>query len=181
MGLGNPGIEYRHSPHNLGFMVIDQLAAASGAGRGRKQGQAWVAPGQLGGRQVLLVKPQTFMNRSGLAVQAVLDRHRLAPADLIVICDDLALPFGKVRVRAQGSSGGHKGLQSIIESIGSSEFIRVRLGIGAEAGVNDVVAYVLAAMPREKQAAAQEMIGVAGEAVRTICQSGVQAAMNQHN
>jgi peptidyl-tRNA hydrolase, PTH1 family len=181
VGLGNPGGQYRQTPHNLGFEVIDWLAAEAAVSCGRQQCRARVGVGRIGGTNVLLVKPQAFMNRSGLPVKELLEQYRRTAGELIVVCDDLALPFGKVRVRAKGSSGGHKGLQSIIERLGTSEFVRVRLGIGPETQVEDAAEYVLSSMPGEKQAAAQEMIRVAGEAVKTICQAGVQAAMNQHN
>src|SRR5688572_17128876 len=130
VGLGNPGQKYEMTRHNLGFMLIDRLFEKAGGYRFRDEAAAQVAPIDLAGERVLLVKPQTFMNLSGNAVRPLLDKYGEAEAaNLIVACDDVALPFGMLRVRARGSAGGQKGLQSIIERIGSQDFPRLRLGI----------------------------------------------------
>jgi PTH1 family peptidyl-tRNA hydrolase len=181
VGLGNPGVQYQHTPHNLGFEVIDRLAATAEIVCGVKQCRSLTGVVQLAGFEVLLAKPQTYMNRSGPSVKGLLERYALTAGDLIVVCDDLALPWGKIRVRAKGGSGGHKGLQSIIDTLATNEFVRMRLGIAPEAEVVDVVEYVLCPIPREKAAAAREMIDSGAEAAKTICQSGVQAAMNGYN
>ncbi len=143
VGLGNPGKEYEGSRHNLGFQVVDRLAAALRAGAWKRQHDALVTRGSHQGRAYLLAKPQTFMNHSGRAVQALLHYYRIPLADCLVIVDDLDLEPGRIRMRGEGSAGGHRGLRSIIDSVGSQAFKRVRIGIGRPPDKANIVSYVL--------------------------------------
>ena len=183
VGLGNPGAEYEWSRHNLGFLLIDKLASEIGVSVGRKECQALVGKGQLESQDVKLVKPQTYMNLSGEAVRCLFAKHQLdAPAEqLIVISDDLALPFGKIRIRARGSAGGHNGLKSIIGSIGTDEFIRLRIGIQPEHPVADAKRFVLDTYPRSLRAEVEEIIERSSGAIHTIIRDGVLKAMSEHN
>src|SRR2546429_3701138 len=133
VGLGNPGIEYQFTPHNLGFLTIDRLAGDLNVEVRNRECQALTARARIGSEQVLLAKPETFMNLSGTAVQCLLEQHELRPeADLIVIYDELDLPMGTIRIRERGSSAGHNGMESIIEALGTQDFLRIRLGIAPE-------------------------------------------------
>src|SRR6202050_5021680 len=129
VGLGNPGIEYAWTPHNLGFLVVDKLAEQAGIRVTRPEAKSLVGLGQIAGHEVVLAKPQTMMNLSGLAVRELVARTDCRPSDVIVVCDDIALPWGMLRVRERGSAGGHNGLKSVIGALGTSEFVRVRLGV----------------------------------------------------
>lgn len=143
VGLGNPGKEYEGSRHNLGFRVVDRLAAMLRAPAWKRQHEALVTRGSSQGRAYLLAKPQTYMNDSGRAVQALLHYYRIALSDCLVIVDDLDLEPGKIRQREQGSDGGHRGLRSIVGSVGSRDFKRIRIGIGRPPDKANVVSYVL--------------------------------------
>ena len=134
VGLGNPGREYAHSRHNVGFWCLNRLARRHGIAFSSRGRLAAVGEGRLAGRPVILAKPRTFVNLSGRAVSHLLQRYRLSPQQLLVVCDDLDLPLGRVRLRASGSHGGHRGMRSIIEAIGSQDFPRIRIGIGRPAG-----------------------------------------------
>jgi PTH1 family peptidyl-tRNA hydrolase len=181
VGLGNPGIQFQNTPHNLGFEVVSLLATEGGA-RWRLEGcDALTTEITVAESSVILAKPQTFMNRSGKSVVSLLEKFSLFTKDLIVACDDLALPFGKIRIRARGSSGGHRGLESIIEQLNCDEFIRVRLGIGPGKELFDAATYVLHPIASELRAQTTQMTTQAIEAVKTICFSGIQTAMNQFN
>lgn len=147
VGLGNPGKEYERSRHNLGFQVVDQLAGLLQAPAWKRQHDALVSRGSHMGRAYLLAKPQTYMNRSGRSVQALLHYYRIAQGDLVVIVDDLDLEPGRIRQRAEGSDGGHRGLRSIIEALGSQAFKRIRIGIGRPQDKANVVSYVLGGGP----------------------------------
>jgi PTH1 family peptidyl-tRNA hydrolase len=147
VGLGNPGEEYSGSRHNLGFQVVERLAALLATPPWKRQFDALAARGTWGGRGYLLVKPQTYMNRSGRAVQALLHYYRIALDDCLVIVDDLDLPPGKIRQRVEGSDGGHRGLRSIIEAVGGKGFKRIRIGIGRPVDQRNVVSYVLGGGP----------------------------------
>ena len=129
VGLGNPGEEYENTPHNLGFMVIDRLAESHAIRVSRKENTSFVGLGAVGGKRVALAKPQTYMNLSGPAVRGLLERYELKPDRLIVVYDELDLPWGSLRIRMKGSAAGHKGVKSLIGSLGTNEFTRVRLGI----------------------------------------------------
>jgi PTH1 family peptidyl-tRNA hydrolase len=181
VGLGNPGARYRRTRHNVGYLVVDELAARAGAGKGREEWDAWVAEAALGGSEVLLAKPLTFMNRSGVAVERLAARFDLGPADLVVVLDDFALELGSLRVRERGSHGGHNGLRSLIEVLGSDDFPRVRVGIRKGELPDDVADYVLSDFPREDVLVVQESVGRAAEAVECLIREGAPAAMNSYN
>ena len=181
VGLGNPGRHYQNTPHNLGFEVVDLLASESGASWKTKECFALTTRMSLGDFDILLVKPQTFMNLSGRCVAELRTRYQLSVGDFIVVCDDLALRFGQIRIRGRGSSGGHKGLESIIEWLSSSEFTRVRLGIAPGFEVLDAASYVLSPISEEFRDVSEQMIRQGKEAVEMICSLGLQAAMNKFN
>jgi len=181
VGLGNPGLQYQNTPHNLGFEVVDLLASRSRASWETKEGFALTTRMSLGDNNILLAKPQTFMNLSGKSVAGLLDKYEVSVNDLIVVCDDLALPFGKIRIRGQGSSGGHKGLESIIDHLNSSGFTRVRLGIAPEIEVFDPASYVLSPIPKELREVSEQMVRQGKEAVEMICSLGLEATMNRFN
>ena len=183
VGLGNPGKEYEWSRHNLGFMLIDKLASDSGIAVGRRECSSLVGRGEVENRVVKLVKPQTFMNLSGEAVSCLLAKHEGdEPGDrLIVISDDLALPFGKIRIRERGSAGGHNGLKSIIGAIGTHEFVRLRIGIQPEHPVSDTRRFVLDTFPRTERPNVEKVIELGADALRAILKSGALKAMTEYN
>jgi peptidyl-tRNA hydrolase, PTH1 family len=182
VGLGNPGREYEETRHNFGFMLIDRLLARGGARRFRDATNAKVAEVTLAGERVLLVKPQTYMNLSGDAVKPLLARYGDAEAaNLIVASDDVALPFGIIRVRGHGSAGGQKGLKSIIERLGSDQFARVRLGVKPDHPVHDLASFVLAPIPKRDRALLDETLDRAADAVEVILSEGVERAQARFN
>jgi PTH1 family peptidyl-tRNA hydrolase len=183
VGLGNPGKEYEWSRHNLGFMLIDKLAGVAGFDVKLRECQSRVGRGEIEGRAVKLVKPQTYMNLSGEAVACLFAKHKLAAPDekLIVISDDLALPFGKIRIRARGSAGGHNGLKSIIGVLGTNEFTRLRIGIQPEHPISDSKRFVLDSFSGATRAAVAEVLERSEEAIRSILRDGVLKAMTEYN
>jgi PTH1 family peptidyl-tRNA hydrolase len=180
-GLGNPGERYRRTRHNVGFLVVDELFARSRAPRGREEADAWVAEATVGGQTVLLARPLTFMNRSGSPLAELLATHASGPADAIVIVDDVALDLGVLRVRERGSHGGHNGLRSIMDVLGTDEFVRVRVGIRKGDPPEDLADFVLSDFPPEDVLVVQEMVGQAADAVEVIVAEGAVAAMNRFN
>lgn len=181
VGLGNPGPQYAWTPHNLGFLTVDRLAEVAGASIDRPEAKSYVGRGQLAGQEILLAKPQTRMNLSGLAVRELLDRFECDAPEVIVVFDDVALPWGMIRIRERGSAGGHNGLKSIIGAISTDEFVRIRLGVQPAHPVGDLAAYVLRPMRRAELEIASEVIEQAAEAVETILAEGVPRAMNRFN
>src|SRR5688572_18538188 len=181
VGLGNPGDRYRRTRHNIGFMVLDALASRVSARRAPDGSDASVAEAELGGEPVLLVKPLTFMNRSGLAVERLLAENAVAPADMVVVVDDVALELGTLRVREQGSHGGHNGLRSLIDVLGTDEFARVRVGIRKGDLPDDLAEYVLSDFPAEDVLVVQEIVGWAADAVTSLLREGAEEAMNRYN
>ena len=181
VGLGNPGYEYYLTPHNLGFMAVDRLAEICGVEISRREAQALTASTELEGEPVVLAKPQTFMNLSGMAVARLLARYELAVEDLIVLVDDVDLPFGSLRIRRRGSAGNHNGLKSIIGALESDQFGRVRMGVKPERPVEDLVSYVLGPFRKADLEVLAEMVDQAGEAVRLILKEGISRAMNCYN
>jgi PTH1 family peptidyl-tRNA hydrolase len=181
VGLGNPGIEYAWTPHNLGFLAVDKLAEQAGISVHRPEAKSFVGFGQIARQDVVLAKPQTMMNLSGLAVRELLQRHECDPSDVIVICDDIALPWGMIRVRERGSAGGHNGLKSVISSIGTMEFARVRMGVQPEGFRGDLKEYVLRQIRRDEQDVVAEEVEQAAEAVTLILAEGLPPAMNRFN
>jgi len=181
VGLGNPGYEYAWTPHNLGFLVVDLLAERNGIRVERPEAKSYVGLGRIGEQDVALAKPQTYMNLSGLAVRELAERYE-APAKRIAIAvDEVALPWGSVRIREKGSAGGHNGLKSVIGALGSDEFVRVRLGIQPDHPVGDLSAYVLHRMRKSELEAAAELVERAADAIECMVKEGVRKAMNQFN
>ena len=183
VGLGNPGVEYEWTRHNLGFMLIDKLAAEAGATVTRRECRSLVGAAVIEGGRLRLAKPQTFMNLSGEAVACLLANSEIADAStsLIVISDDLALPFGTIRLRERGSAGGHNGLKSIISAIGTNEFIRLRIGIQPEHPVSDAKAFVLDKFRQAQRAELEKILENAAEAVHSILRDGIKKAMSMYN
>jgi PTH1 family peptidyl-tRNA hydrolase len=181
VGLGNPGIEYAWTPHNLGFLVVDKLAEEAGIRVTRPESKSLVGIGQIAGQDVVLAKPQTMMNLSGLAVGELVKRAGCEPSDVIVVCDDIALPWGMIRVRERGSAGGHNGLKSVIGALGSMEFPRVRLGVQPEGFRGDLKEYVLRQIRRDEEDMVAEEVEQGAEAVKVILGEGTQSAMNRLN
>ena len=182
VGLGNPGYEYHLTPHNLGFMAVDRLAEECGVDISRREGQALVARSELQGVEVVLAKPQTFMNLSGLAVERLVARYDAEVKDLIVLLDEADLPFGTLRIRQRGSAGGHNGMKSIIGALQSDEFARVRMGIQpVDRPVEDRATYVLSRFRKSEMGAVEDLVDRAAEAVRVILRDGTQKAMNLFN
>jgi len=181
VGLGNPGSEYEWTPHNLGFLAIDELARRAGIRVTRPEAKSHIGLGELAGQEVILAKPQTMMNLSGLAVRMLLEKYESDPSQMIVISDEVALPWGMLRIRERGSAGGHNGLKSVIEAIGTNEFIRVRLGVGPEKVWGDLADYVLCPMGRAEREIATQLVDDAGNAAETILKNGVSNAMTQFN
>jgi PTH1 family peptidyl-tRNA hydrolase len=175
VGLGNPGIEYQFTPHNLGFLTIDRIASDRGAEVRNRQCQALTGRTQIGDEPVLLAKPETFMNLSGLSVRQLLDEYQLQPvSDLVVIYDELDLPMGTIRIRQRGSSAGHNGMESIIGALGTQEFLRVRLGIAPEKKI-------LKPFSKRQLKVVDGVLDLAAEAVKVILTEGPAAAMNRFN
>lgn len=181
VGLGNPGDKYRRTRHNAGFMVIDEMAQRLPLSARERIDDAWVVKTEIKGERVVLMKPESFMNRSGLVVDATLRWFNAEPSDLVVISDDVALPLGALRVRARGSHGGQNGLRSIIESIGSEEFIRLRCGVGSSEPVTDLAGFVLSDFVESEILRVQEMVSRGADAVFSIVEDGVERAMNAFN
>ena len=183
VGLGNPGAQYAWTRHNLGFMLIDWLARDAGAQVKRSECRSLVGRALIEGERVELVKPQTYMNLSGEAVACLVAKHELRerPGALIVISDDLALPFGTIRLRARGSAGGHNGLKSIIASLKTDEFIRLRIGIQPEHPVGDTSRFVLDEFPHGTRAEAEKILERSAAALRAIIRDGIDKAMALHN
>jgi peptidyl-tRNA hydrolase, PTH1 family len=183
VGLGNPGEEYEWSRHNLGFMLIDKLAADAGTTVKRRECRSLVGSAVIEDRPLRLVKPQTFMNLSGEAVVCLAAKYEVnaVAQSLIVVSDDLALPLGSIRLRARGSAGGHNGLKSIIASLGTNEFIRLRIGIQPEHPVSDARGFVLSKIPRGARPAVQETLTRSADALRTVLRDGIAKAMSLYN
>jgi PTH1 family peptidyl-tRNA hydrolase len=181
VGLGNPGVEYAWTPHNLGFLGVDTIAERAGIRVQRPEAKSLIGLGQFGGREIALAKPHTMMNLSGLAVRDLLERLECGPDGMVVLCDDVALPWGMLRIRQGGSAGGHNGLKSIIGTIGSTEFARVRMGIQPDHPVGDLAEFVLRPMRKAELEIAAEMAEQAAEAVELILTRGIAEAMNRFN
>ena len=182
VGLGNPGIEYQFTPHNLGFLAVDRIAQQCGVEVRNRQCRALTARAVIGSEPVLLAKPETFMNLSGISVRELVAQHELRPeADLIVIYDELDLPLGMIRIRQRGSSAGHNGMESLIGALGTQEFLRIRLGIAPERKISDGVKYVLTPFRKKELKLVDEVLDTAAEAVNAIMKEGPAAAMNRFN
>ena len=180
VGLGNPGRNYTGTRHNVGFAVVDSLASAPSAGRFQSRFQAHVAELTEDGEKILLLKPETFMNLSGRAVRQALDFYNLPHSDLLVVCDDFNLPLAKLRVRARGTHGGHNGLRDIQNHLGTSEYARLRIGVGAP-NPNEAVDHVLGRFRPSERPVIEEAVALAVQAVLVWARRGVEACMNEYN
>jgi len=187
VGLGNPGAEYEFTPHNAGFLAVDRLALVAGTTVGNRRGRALTGKGRLAGEDVLLAKPETFMNLSGLSIAALLKELELQVEDLIVLYDELAIPLGSIRVRERGSAGGHNGAKSVIGVLGTEEWKRIRIGVGkppletgreVKAGGKD---YLLSPMTKRELATLDVVLDDAVRAVEAVMTKGVTAAMSEFN
>lgn len=181
VGLGNPGRKYEWTPHNLGFQVIDLLAGRWNIRVTRPEAKALIGLGRIGSEEVVLAKPQTYMNDSGQAVADLLERNEADSKELIVVSDEVAFPWGMIRIRERGSAGGHNGLKSVIGALGTDEFLRVRLGIRPKFPIPDLATYDLAPMGKDVRKIAEEMIAEAGDAVEMILSDGASRAMSKFN
>ncbi|HET7258726.1 MAG TPA: aminoacyl-tRNA hydrolase [Candidatus Acidoferrum sp.] len=181
VGLGNPDPEYQWTPHNLGFMAVDELANRGSIRVERPEGKALVGKGRLAGEDVVLAKPQTYMNLSGISVRELLEKYELAPPDLLVMWDEVQLPFGTIRIDRKGSGGSHNGANSVISAVGTQEFSRLRLGCGPDHPLSSRKEFVLRPMKKDELEVAAEMVGEAGDAVEMILAMGIDAAMNKFN
>lgn len=182
VGLGNPGIEYQFTPHNVGFLAVDRIAEQCGARVSNRRCRALTASASFAGRPVILAKPETWMNLSGMAVRELVEEFEAEPQrDLIVIYDELDLPLGNMRIRQRGGSAGHNGMESILGALGTDEFLRIRLGIGPEHKPSDGARYVLSPFRKQQYPVVDEMLERAAEAVKVILENGAAAAMNRFN
>ncbi len=181
VGLGNPDPEYQWTPHNLGFLAVDELANRCGIRVERPEGKALVGRGKIAGEEVILAKPQTYMNLSGISVRDLLAKYELDLDELLVLWDEKQLPWGTIRILPEGSAGGHNGAKSVISALGTKEFARLRIGCGPDHPVSDLAAYVLRPMKKAQLEAAAEAVANAGDAVEMMLAKGIGAAMNQYN
>ena len=182
VGLGNPGEKYANTYHNVGFRVLERIAARHRTSFKTRCGPAVISdPVMLGGEVAVLVWPQTFMNLSGAALPPVLERFGLTAGSMIIVYDDVALPLGKLRVRQKGSAGGHNGIKSIISALGSDEFLRVRVGIRPDRDLGDVRDFVLSSVTQEDQALLDQVEEVAERAIETLIASGIEKTMADYN
>ncbi len=189
VGLGNPGRIYTHNRHNIGFMCLNHFARTQGIRLDKKQGLARIGTGEIAGSKVILARPQTYMNLSGQSVSRLIQRFNVDLNDLLVICDDLDLPLGKIRIRHGSSSGGHKGVDSIITYLGNHDFSRIRIGIGRPGAVEnsteiseaDIVTYVLGDFTLSEKQTITEVIPRVSEAILYLLTEGLRAAMNRYN
>ena len=180
VGLGNPGDEYRDTRHNVGFMAVDELARRLGVHSWKKRNQALVAE-YRGDEPIILVKPQTYMNLSGIAVGEIARWYKVPVEDVIVIFDDMDLPTGRLRLRMKGGSGGHRGIESLLTQLSKDTFCRVRIGIDRPPTGWQVVDYVLSRFTKEEQPLLESALDKAAEAVQCIVKQGMNKAMNVHN
>ncbi len=182
VGLGNPGVEYQFTPHNLGFLVVDRIASERGVEIRNRQCRALTARMQVGDEPVLLAKPETYMNLSGLSVRELVAEHEVRPeTDLIVVQDELDFLLGTLRIHTRRSSAGHNGIESIIGALGTQDFLRVRIGVAPERKVEDGERYLLAPFRKADLAVVDGMLDTAADAVKAILTEGPAAAMNRFN
>jgi PTH1 family peptidyl-tRNA hydrolase len=182
VGLGNPGIEYQFTPHNLGFLVVDRLADKQKANVDNRHCRALTGRTRIGIEDVLLAKPETFMNLSGISVGELVRKYEVnVTSDLIVVYDELDLPFGTVRLKQRGGTAGHNGMESILGALGTDEFMRVRMGIAPDHPVRDGARYVLGQFKKSQYEAVDLLLDTAADAVTAIVTEGAQAAMNRFN
>jgi PTH1 family peptidyl-tRNA hydrolase len=180
-GLGNPGEQYAATPHNMGFLVVDRLAARHNIRMTRKECQAVIGQGNIGGKTVLLAQPQTFMNLSGIAVKPLLEKNELAASDLILVYDDLDLPWGSIRIRPNGRPAGHNGLADVIAKLGTQEFPRVRLGAHPGHVLASGKDYLLSRFTRQQNETLDSFVDLAADATESIISEGVETSMTKFN
>jgi PTH1 family peptidyl-tRNA hydrolase len=181
VGLGNPGKDYMGTRHNIGFGVITRLSDKYNIGMKSKEHKAVCGKGMIGGEKVILAQPQTFMNLSGESVKSFADYYKIEPEDIIVAFDDIDLEVGQIRVRRKGSAGGHNGIKNIIAQLGSNEFPRVKVGVGAKPEGGDLIRHVLGHFSKEDEKVISEVLDEAADAVEMIVTEGVEPAMNRYN
>jgi PTH1 family peptidyl-tRNA hydrolase len=182
VGLGNPGVEYQFTPHNLGFLAVDRIANEYGVEVRNRQCRALTARVVIGAETVLLAKPETFMNLSGISVRELVTKHDVRPEeDLIVIQDELDFSLGTLRLQRKRSSAGHNGIESIINALGTQDFLRIRMGVDPGYKIEDGMSYLLAPFRKAQLNVVDEMLDVAGDAVKAIVTEGAAAAMNRFN
>jgi PTH1 family peptidyl-tRNA hydrolase len=180
-GLGNPGEEYALSPHNLGFLTVDRLAERHGIRVTRKDSKALVGVGEIDGHAVMLAKPQTYMNLSGTSLAPLMEKHGIELGKLIVVYDELDLPWMAVKIKPKGSAAGHNGMKSVIQSLKTSEIVRMRLGIHPGHPLSSGADFVLAPVKRSQRKELEELVDYAADAVRSIIAEGVEKAMTKFN
>lgn len=182
VGLGNPGIEYQFTPHNMGFLAVDRIAEQCGVRVNNRHCRAQTARTRIAGHEIVLAKPETYMNLSGASVAELVREYEVKPEeDLVVLYDELDLPFGTLRVRPRGRSAGHNGMQSVISALSTQEITRVRMGIGPDFPVGDGAKYVLSQLKKAQLEVVDRMLDDTAEAVRVILADGVEAAMSKFN
>ncbi|MGH9565747.1 MAG: aminoacyl-tRNA hydrolase [Candidatus Angelobacter sp.] len=182
VGLGNPGIEYQFTPHNIGFLALDRIADQCGVTIDNRHCKALTARARIGNEAVLLAKPETYMNLSGLSVLELVRKYEVAPEkDLIVLYDELDLPLGMIRIRARGSSAGHNGMQSIINALQTEEVARIRLGVAPETPGKGGAKYILSPFRKSQLAAVDEALEMSAQAMEVALREGIAAAMNRFN
>ncbi len=180
-GLGNPGEQYAQTPHNLGFLVVDRLAARHGIRLTRKECQALIGQGTIGGKTVLLAQPQTYMNLSGVAIKPLMERNEISPSELILVYDELDLPWGSLRVRPKGSAAGHNGITDVIEKIGTQEFPRIRLGVHPGHTLSSGRDYLLSRFTRQQKENLDAFIDLGADAAESVIAEGVEKSMAMFN
>jgi PTH1 family peptidyl-tRNA hydrolase len=182
VGLGNPGIEYQFTPHNMGFLAVDRIAEQCGVRVNNRNCRAQTARTRIAGHEVVLAKPETYMNLSGSSVRELVREYEVQPEqDLLLLYDEMDLPFGTLRVRPRGRSAGHNGVESVIDALGTQEIARVRMGVAPDHPVGDGARYVLSQFKKPQLAVVDQVLDSAAEAVRVVLCEGVQAAMNRFN
>ena len=189
IGLGNPGREYTNNRHNVGFICLNHFARTQGIRLNKKQAKARIGTGEVAGSKVVLARPQTYMNQSGQSVSRLIKRFNINLNDLLVIHDDLDLPLGKIRIRQGGSSGGHRGINSITADLDSQDFVRIRIGIGrpnvvegdTQTKEDEVIAYVLSDFTPEEKQVITKVIPRVSKAIYCLLTEGLTAAMNKYN
>ncbi len=181
VGLGNPGVEYAATRHNIGFDMVTYLSDKYDIPLRSREGKALVGKGMIQGYKVILAQPQTYMNLSGESVRALMDYYKLAEEELVVIYDDISLEVGQIRVRPKGSAGGHNGIKSIIAHLGTQEFARIKIGVGAKPDGGDLVKHVLGRFSKEEDRIVRDLFALADEALAAILTDSVESAMNQVN
>ena len=182
VGLGNPGIEYQFTPHNMGFLAVDRIAEQCGVRVTNRHCRAQTARTRIAGHEVVLAKPETYMNLSGMSVAELVREYEARPQeDLVLLYDELDLPFGSLRVRPRGRSAGHNGAESVIAALGTQVIMRVRLGIGPDHPVGDGARYVLSPFKKSQLPVVDQVLDQAADAVKMILAEGIQAAMNRFN